>query len=132
MAAVIYLIALSMLLHQSLTVTLVAAAQPDEPPPLPAAAADPPPLRPLADWTAALLAHTPRAADGTHTAPRMLRRDGEKDSSRQCRWCGPRSLRPSVRLPAADLPAAESEIGRVRLPRWPPRETMLEDQSAHE
>jgi len=75
------LIVLSMILLRSLT--LVAAAQPAALP-QPSAAADPP-LRPLADWAAALLTPTPTTADGPLTAPRMSQRDGEQGSSWQSR-----------------------------------------------
>ena len=82
MTAILHLVVLSMLLLQSLT--LVAAAQPAALP-QPSAAADPLPLRPLADWAAALLTPESPTADGPLTAPHMQQRYGEKDSSWQRR-----------------------------------------------
>jgi hypothetical protein len=83
MTAIFHLIVLSLLLLLLQLLTLVAAIQPAAPP-QPSAAADPPPLRPLADWTAALLTPDSPAADGTLTALRMPQRDGENDSSWGC------------------------------------------------
>jgi len=80
MTARICLVVPSIILLQLLT--LVTAAQPDAPPP-PSASADPPPLRPLADWAAALLTHNQTAADGPLTAPRMSQRVGEQGSNWQ-------------------------------------------------
>jgi len=84
MSASFYLIVFSLLLLLLQSLTTVAAIQPAAPP-QPSAAADPLPLRPLADWAAALLTPESPKADGPLTAPRMLQRVGEQGSSWQHR-----------------------------------------------